>query len=490
MKLLKKFDELFLKRLDVFLSSKKIVFKFFFLLVFLSKLPLLNSPLWWDEESYVWGAIRIWKNNFNPFIEFWSYKPPFLYELAALGFKVFGYSRIIPHLIIVVFAILACCFTFLLGEKLFSRKVGFWAAILLFLSPLFFTQSGMFHADLPLATLTLMVIYFYLQKNKWAYLLSAICLVMTKEAGILVIGAILIHESVLNIKKIFTPAFIQRSIFLLSPSLFFFLWMVLNKVSLGWYFWPYNLNYYSSGFYFNFDKLKEILELVYLRNFKLPFLLLTGMSILSKSVRNLFRKELFLFFLLSTIFILFYLWGAFVPRYLIVIQPYFVLIGVAFIFKLLRKLNFIPHLFFLSLILLYIQSYSTTVYSPWSGENDLSYLIGIKTKQDTISFIEENFGSYNIITTWPLSSQLSFPFMGYVEKPYKVIHFDDLGKFPIPTGRILAILPRNKEMSLGEEVEGLEALLRRKNVFDKPLTSFKFYEEKIEEEISFYLVDL
>lgn len=291
----KKVDELLLKRFDDFLSSKKSIFLFFLLLVFLAKLPLLNLPLWWDEENYVWGAIKIWENGFNPFIEFWSYKPPFVYELTALGFKVFGFSRIIPHLVIVFFAFLACYFTFLLGEKLFSRKVGFWAAVLLFLSPLFFAQSGMFHADLPLATLTLIVIFFYLQNKKWAYLLSAICLVLTKESGVLVIGAILIYESIINFRKIFTRDFIQKALFLFSPSLFFFSWMILNKVFLGWYFWSYNLNYYSSGFHFNFNKFKEILDLVYLRNFQLPFLLITGISIISKSVRNLFRKEFLLF---------------------------------------------------------------------------------------------------------------------------------------------------------------------------------------------------
>ena len=118
---------------------------FLFLLVLLFKIPVLNLPLFGDEMHFVSGSLGILKNHLNPFVEFWGYKPPFLFFTTAIVYQLFGFSIIATRLVIVFFAALALFFTYLLGKELFDRKTGILASLLLFISPLFFMQSGLFH---------------------------------------------------------------------------------------------------------------------------------------------------------------------------------------------------------------------------------------------------------------------------------------------------------------------------------------------------------
>lgn len=133
------------------LRRKKILIGVLFvLLVAIFKMPVLNLPAVGDETAYINGALSIYQNKFNPFVEYWSYKPPFLFILAAFAYKLFGFSIVISRMIIVLFSSLAIYFTFLLGTAIYNRIVGIWAALLLFISPLFFTHSGFFFVTFPL----------------------------------------------------------------------------------------------------------------------------------------------------------------------------------------------------------------------------------------------------------------------------------------------------------------------------------------------------
>jgi len=97
-----------------------------FLLIILLKYPVLNLPYYWDDMNYVISTVDyIYNNSFTPFL--WEYSlghPPFFFLFVGGLFKVFGNSTLIAHLSIILFSFLTLLFTYLIGKKLFNRKVG------------------------------------------------------------------------------------------------------------------------------------------------------------------------------------------------------------------------------------------------------------------------------------------------------------------------------------------------------------------------------
>lgn len=470
------------KKLENFLENKVLMglFLAFFVLGF--KIPFINLPLWWDEGNYFEGALRIYKNNLNPFIEWWSYKPPLVYEISAFSFRLFGVNRGTPRLIVIFFALLALYFTFLLGKRLYSSKVGFFASLLLFFSPLFFAQSGLFHADLPLAALVLIVLYCFLSKKRASYFIAASLMALTKEAAILVIMAILIYEALFNFRKILSRPFLLKSLFITSPLLFFLSWMLFNKRYLGWYLWPYNVGYFSS-----FPKIEElwpILDFAFWRDFRflITFPLVIGVvfSFFQKKLRGwLIKRELVLLFLLVVISLFFFWWGPFLPRYLLIFQPLFFIAGTAAILGCFpQKIIYFPIL--ITVGLFFISSWFTPKFE-WGGEINLNYIHGIRVYEKTAQFLENNFPSFKIVTIWPLVATLEMPELGYVSNSFDVSYYSF--PFQIEEKTIAAL----SEFNLGWQKESNDLLLflRESKVNEKPVAILGDGETKV----SLYLLN-
>lgn len=474
----RKFNKNLAKLLDNFLENNFLVGIFFGALVLISKLPFVNLPFWWDETNHLEGALKIYQNNFNPFIEWWSYKPPLIFELVALGYNFFGFDKAIPRLIIIFFAFLALYFTFLIGKKLYGKKVGFLASFLLFLSPLFFAQSGLFHTDLPLTALTLVVFYCFLSEKRIGYFVAASLMVLTKETSILVLFAILAYEFLINLKGIFSCRFISTFIFLASPLLFFLSWMLLNQLNLGWYLWPDNLEWFSLASFLDLGKLLTILNFVFWRDFRflLTILLLVGLllSLVSKNFRKWFiKKELGLFFFFIVISLVFFWWGPFLPRYFLFIQPLFFIVSLASIVFLIKNRFFL--LIFLIIVASLFISQWTTGQVVWGGETNLNYVRLVKVHQQMAQYLEQNWSDYEVLTVWPMKQELSAPEMGYVDEPIEADYLKDKAveedrKVLILTNKIfqgeelsrkLRLLSKTEDLKLIKEfnVEGESLLL-------------------------------
>jgi len=469
----KKYDQKLTKSLDIFLENNVLVGLFLGLLIFISKLPFVNLPFWWDEMNHLDGALKIYQNNFNPFIEWWSYKPPLIFETVALGYSFFGFSRAVPRLIVISFAFVALYFTFLLGKKLYNKQVGFFASILLFFFPLFFAQSSLFHTDLPIAALSLIVFYCYLSKKKIGYFVSGSLIVLTKETGVLVIFAVLAYEIFKDFKKTLFRQLIVNFLFLSSPLLFFFDWLLLNRLYLGWYLWSYNVDYFSFASFLNLKKLITILDFTFWQNFQslLVIILMMGfiLSFFSKQLKQwLIKKELALFLLLTAGGLIFFWWGPFLPRYLLFVYPLFFIVSAASISFFIKNRYFLL-LFLIVVINLFILNWRTD-FVIWGGEINLNYVRATRVHRQMARYIEQNWSNYEIVTVWPMGSELSLPEMGYLVRPQRVHYLESSrpeikGEALILTNKIykgenlsrkLEILLENKEVELVKQfmVEG------------------------------------
>lgn len=360
-----------------------------------------------------------------------------------MGYKLFGVSTVVPHAIIAVSAIIALYFTFLLGKKLFDPEVGFFASLLLFFSALFFAQSESFVAAVPLTALALSTIYFFLDSNVLGYYTSASLLVLTKEPGILVLVAIVVYEVLVNVRIYNLKKFAFRILFLLSPLSYFFLWMIGNKLFLGWFLWPHHTTLYT-GVVFPILGLKYILYHSFLDDFRFLILLPLLLGLLNGTRRKqLIKREFLLFILLVILFTVFF-WSLCgtarvvtdyegfsflpLPRYYLLLQPLFFISGTAAIIKLIGK-KLLYYAAFVIIICLFIISW-TPPFIELGGENDLNHRYMILVQRQAAQYLAKEHSSTPLVVAYWLESAFTQTYLGYVSEPLNVI---TLGKATNPT---------------------------------------------------------
>ncbi|MBK8551814.1 MAG: glycosyltransferase family 39 protein [Ignavibacteria bacterium] len=191
-------SSLYLK-LNSFLSNGKNLYKiFFFLVVFLCvvKLPsLLTSDIQpWDEGMYAARVLSIHENG--DFVDQSSHSvgkfysashPPLLIWLGYFVTLIFGVNSIALKLIVFILSLLCVLLILLIGKKLFSAEIGFYAALIFCSNIIFEVFSQRFQFDIPYSFFILLsfyLIFLYNDSLELKYLiLSGIsfgCCLMTK----------------------------------------------------------------------------------------------------------------------------------------------------------------------------------------------------------------------------------------------------------------------------------------------------------------------
>lgn len=125
-----------------------------------------------DAAKYAYIAKEIFDTNhwLNISIlgEPYEQKPQLMFWLSAISFKLFGVSNFAYKFPIVLFSLLGLFFTYKLGESLYNKKCGKYAATISAFSVLFILYNNDIHTDTPLFTtisLALWQLFEYL-KNK------------------------------------------------------------------------------------------------------------------------------------------------------------------------------------------------------------------------------------------------------------------------------------------------------------------------------------
>jgi|SRR5579863_2403801 len=113
--------------------------------------------------------------------------------------------------------------------------------------------------------------------------------------------------------------------------------------------------------------------------------------------------------------------GALLRRYLLPTFPVFFVAAVAFIWKLPRK--FALAVCFLAAAYFIAGLFINPPY-PFAYEDNLAYADFVRLHQRAGEFLEAYRGQPRILTAWPATGELTIPFLGYVNKPLKVVPVD------------------------------------------------------------------
>jgi hypothetical protein len=429
-----------------FLLRRLPVFLFFAALVFISKLSILNVPHYWDEMA--WVSQARWLSQVDLFRSlpglrapdaFWGHPPGLHLTLASIA-KVFGYSVVLSHLIPVCFAFLGVWFMYLLGSRFYDARTGFFSALFLFLSPMYFAQSGMFLADLPVTTLGIMSVYFALWGPYGAYLFCATYMVFIKETSIALLVALLLYLflAAQPAKRSLKEA-VKYSLPLVMIGLFF----VWQKITTGHFFFIYdplefNIKLFELSPSSIFDQFFRITKWVFFEQQRYIFSGLVVLHlVINKSSR--LRPELWLFFLIALFSAYSFLVLFFLPRYLLPALPYLYLLGTWSLMELVRPAGWkIPA----ALVTLLVMGWCLAV-QPFRGNAEFNprYLDVVSVHKGMCDFIMSEFPAARILTSWPHTTQLQSPHLGYVRSALSVASLRDAPNAPESDLLLVSLVP-------------------------------------------------
>lgn len=219
----------------------------------LIKLPFLDLPYFWDEAwVYAPAVLDMLQNgpslspdSINPLL---SRGHPILFHfLATCWMTVFGSSFVSAHSFSVFMALMLIISVYKLGESLHSKAIGFWAAFLLGVQPIFIQQAGFLLPEITLAVFVALTIKAFLEKKKWMFLLAGTCMLLTKETGILVIGMLGLIDLVDLVRsRNFQVKRLAQTIWIGSPVVLAFGYFLVQYLQFGWFMFPEHVSMFDT----------------------------------------------------------------------------------------------------------------------------------------------------------------------------------------------------------------------------------------------------
>src|SRR5947208_10036796 len=144
-----------------------VVFVVIFVGIFLTHLPLLRLPYFWDEAGYYVPAARdlLLTGTLIPHSVPSNAHPPLVMAWLALAWKIFGYSPLATRTAMLLIAAFGLLAVFELAREVANRQVAIASTLCVALYPVYFAQSSLAHIDLAAAGLTLWGILFYVRRR-------------------------------------------------------------------------------------------------------------------------------------------------------------------------------------------------------------------------------------------------------------------------------------------------------------------------------------
>jgi hypothetical protein len=404
------------------------------------KIDVLKLPLHWDSMGYVMDSAQrlegagTWLERIGSTVH-----PPLYYAGLLLDWKVFGQNLIASHAFDLFVGVLGLAFIFLLAKHLYGRTAGLISVALLGMNQLYFAQWGSNHLEIASAASAIAAVYFYTKEKRAAYVISAAAMLLVKETTTIVLAAIIIFDLVRSVSEKKTAAAVaKRIIFMSIPVVPLGLWLLLHwqvtgsvvntRLVVNRYdvlsLFPQNLFRY-----FVFDYTAERVNRIYWLPLSLIiayFVRRAKLSTIRENQRH-FSPE-WLFGLIIVLNVLTFSYTDDMPRYFVIVQPFFVLLAVRAVLwateYMRRKTLWRTIAVVLIIGVAATNFYGTRSVSGWRLESNMEYADLVRVKKDCCSFIEANYPGFDVICNFPLSVALQVPWYGYVQEKFSVAKFE------------------------------------------------------------------
>ena len=394
------------------------------ILFFIYKHFHVGSPLFHDELEVYGRALYYMIDNGPTMIpgsmdtDLSRGHPLFFVFFMSLFTKLFGGSYVVARILALLMSLGVIASTYCLGKEMFNKKTGFLAAVLLIFQPIFITQSTMILPEMMLALLGMLSLLFYLQQRYVYYFIFASLLILTKETGIVLFAAIVINEWY-NDRFRISIGLIVRAIKWSAPLSCFILFLIVQKIQLGWYLYPYHTGFISfaaedvagrfllGAKHFFYDQGRFMI---------LTLLLIDVLKMKKKEVTDVLGKN----FLTLSLWLMFFAFSSlnfFMARYQLLVLPLLMIFAVTFLS--IRPNNYKHFLLYIILTIPFLFNYHT-----FSTDNNMSYQITVENMQKSIATLDSISAGkpVRVFAILPEYQALMDPRFGYTDNPHYILY--------------------------------------------------------------------
>lgn len=391
---------------------------------FFMKWDALALPLFWDELG-VYGpgilamldsGVGLLPSALEPEL---SRGHPLLFYAVFAGYsKLIGFSLLKIRLLAAFISIGLFGSVWWIGRKVLGGKYDWVPAMLLVVMPAVFVQSTLVLPEIMLSLFMLWGLYHIYQENWLWYAVFGSLAIMTKETGILLPLAGITYL-VFSREK---PDW--KSIgWLVIPILVFGIFLLIQKVQNGWFFFPYHTELIS----FNWNEISfkagEMLHFLFVDQgrwlLSIVIVLTATLTIIRKKSFSL--STIHSWFLLSSILFVgmmcFTVLNAYMDRYLLVLLPLMAL-GFAGLAQELLLLNVNKKLVRLSVLLPFLSFLLHNFYPSETFQYDIDrgFQEVVEVQQEATDYLMETVNPGDTVyANFPLYLGFQDVRFGYVD---------------------------------------------------------------------------
>ncbi|MEI8255103.1 MAG: glycosyltransferase family 39 protein, partial [Deltaproteobacteria bacterium] len=402
----------------------------------------VSDPYWWDASAvYVPGAHWLETHHFaaRPGVfpsDLSRGHTPLFYLVLAAAFRLFGTSPTVGHVLVLVFAASALTLTFALGRVLAGPVAGAAAMITVAVSPLFLTMSSEALPEIPCTALTMAVLYAFARGRYRQCAAWGCALVLTKELAVAapaaVAGALLLHSLRRGTFREDLPAIATLSVPAV-PLVGFFAW---QRLAEGWFITPYHASLFNTPHSY-LESFEHVVATLVAFNGRLA---LTGAALLAMLLpgpRRVVPEEkgapargtvYVALALLIAANVAFYTRGWFLDRYALPAHPAVALVAasafVGFTSRAVARWSAATLALVVAITASVAWSERESGRDYGSGETTFRYVHAMRAQQAIFAAMEARGGDPAVLTTWPMSDELRYPYLGWVHRPFRVVNAD------------------------------------------------------------------
>jgi len=434
------------------------LFALFFAGLMLLHAPLLRLPYFWDEAGYYVPAARdlFLTGTLIPQSTLSNAHPPLAMAWLALAWRVFGCSALVTRTAMLALSAFSLRGLFRLSRIAANLPVAWTTTVLVAIYPVYFTQSSMAQVDLPAAGFTFWALAAYIEDRPWKQAVWFSLAALAKETAILapmalfgweVLGYFIRRRSEEGCEarwdKIFPPAGRRTcAFFLLLPVVPLAGWYAYHYAKTG--FLLGNPEFFRYNVAATLNPLRVPLALgmrlwqlfgyfgLYLLTLAGLLALLRPAQLEGKTENGIARPRIpfwmqaaFLSVVLAYLAFMSVVGGAVLARYMLPVVPLVVLALVSTLWRRARYWKLIVG----AVAIAFVAGLVSNPPYRFSLEDNLAYRDYIVMHAEASRFLAMRYSGERVLTAWPASDELTRPWLGYINQPFRVLRIED---FSVP----------------------------------------------------------
>ena len=408
----------------------------------------ITTAYFWDELGvYIpaaqhmndAGTISLLPSSLDPL---YSRGHPLLYTfLNASVFHFFGDRVAVAHTLALIISILVLVSFYFIISNLLSKKVAFFSCLLLAVQPLFISMSLLSLPEMCLCLFLLWAVWALIKNYGLLFALMSTLAILTKESAIVIIG---VAVCTLYFDKLFLSKNKDKKatrfslICIIIPVLVYALFLGIQRIQNGWFFFPEHIGY----LHFNLVGFFDTNWLMCKQFFFHKSNFIVGLASFVYLVFNLFhykRAAKFHFVVIAFIIVSMFFSNVnfYMQRYLLIILPWIIVLGVWALDQILElyfKTKYLKN----SMLVLLMTFSSYLAISNWDSNTfndtcDISYRRTVSLVQETANWLQSQTWKNEVIeANFPVFQALQDPRNGYVKQPFAInVNFQQPCKYGI-----------------------------------------------------------